>query len=222
MDSTPFDAVVAGGRLVDMDGPAFLRRAKQSKPETVRISLTSAGDAGAAMRSLPVAHQCLSKPFDADVLIQVVERGTELQALLNSDATRRCSARSGTSRAYRPTSLPWMRHFATRMPRSGTSRNSDPRCRNVGEGAPAGQLVVRGFAQHSARPSPGGRLPGRGNLAEPHDYDRGVPCVQPERAPGGRLDGALQRAFARGRRNRGEACAHEHRPVRGKRRRAAP
>jgi HD-like signal output (HDOD) protein len=95
MDSTPFDAVVAGGRLVDMDGPAFLRRAKQSKPETVRISLTSAGDAGAAMRSLPVAHQCLSKPFDADVLIQVVERATELQALLNSDATRRMLGQVG-------------------------------------------------------------------------------------------------------------------------------
>jgi HD-like signal output (HDOD) protein len=95
MGSTPFDAVVAGGRLVDMDGPAFLRRAKQSKPETVRISLTSAGDPGAAMRSLPVAHQCLTKPFAADVLIQVVERATELQALLNSDATRRMLGQVG-------------------------------------------------------------------------------------------------------------------------------
>jgi HD-like signal output (HDOD) protein/CheY-like chemotaxis protein len=84
-----FDAVVAGGRLVDMDGPAFLRRAKQYKPETVRISLTSPGDPGAAMRSLPVAHQCLTKPFEADVLIQTVERASELQALLHSDATRR-------------------------------------------------------------------------------------------------------------------------------------
>jgi DNA-binding NtrC family response regulator len=42
MGTAPFDAVVAGGRLVDMEGPAFLRRAKQSKPETVRISLTNA------------------------------------------------------------------------------------------------------------------------------------------------------------------------------------
>ena len=89
MGTAPFDAVVAGGRLVDMEGPGFLRRAKQSKPETVRISLTNASDPGAAMRSLPVAHQCLTKPFEADVLIQVVERATELQCLLNSAATRR-------------------------------------------------------------------------------------------------------------------------------------
>ncbi len=95
MDIAPFDAVVAGGRLVDMEGPAFLRRAKQAKPETVRISLTNAGDPGAAMRSLPVAHQCLTKPFEADVLIQVVERATELQSLLNSDATRRMLGQVG-------------------------------------------------------------------------------------------------------------------------------
>ncbi len=95
MESAPFDAVVAGGRLVDMDGPAFLRRAKQSKPETVRISLTSAGDPGAAMRSLPVAHQCITKPFEAEVLIQAVERATELQALLNSAATRRMLGQVG-------------------------------------------------------------------------------------------------------------------------------
>jgi HD-like signal output (HDOD) protein len=95
METGPFDAVVAGGRLVDMEGPAFLRLAKQSKPETVRISLTNAGDPGAAMRSLPVAHQCLTKPFDADVLIQVVERATELQSLLNSAATRRMLGQVG-------------------------------------------------------------------------------------------------------------------------------
>lgn len=95
MDGGPFDAVVAGGRLVDMDGPALLRRAKQHKPETVRISLTSAGDPGAAMRSLPVAHQCLTKPFEADVLIQTVERAAELQALLHSDATRRMLGQVG-------------------------------------------------------------------------------------------------------------------------------
>jgi HD-like signal output (HDOD) protein len=95
MGTGPFDAVVAGGRLVDMDGPAFLRRAKQYKPETVRISLTSAGDPGAAMRSLPVAHQCLTKPFEAEVLIETVERAAELQALLHSDATRRMLGQVG-------------------------------------------------------------------------------------------------------------------------------
>ena len=95
MESAPVDAVVAGGRLVDMDGPAFLRRAKVTKPETVRISLTSAGDPGAAMRSLPVAHQCITKPFEAEVLIQAVDRATDLQALLNSVATRRMLGQVG-------------------------------------------------------------------------------------------------------------------------------
>jgi HD-like signal output (HDOD) protein len=47
------------------------------------------------MRSLPVAHQCLTKPFEADVLIQVVERATELQSLLNSAATRRMLGQVG-------------------------------------------------------------------------------------------------------------------------------
>jgi HD-like signal output (HDOD) protein/CheY-like chemotaxis protein len=95
MDGCPFDVVVSGSRLVDMDGPAFLRRAKQSKPETVRISLTSPGDPGAAMRSLPVAHQCLSKRCSPEVLIRTVQRAAELQALLHSDTTRRMLGQVG-------------------------------------------------------------------------------------------------------------------------------
>jgi HD-like signal output (HDOD) protein/CheY-like chemotaxis protein len=95
MEGRPFDVVVSGSRLVDMDGPAFLKRAKQRKPETVRISLTSPGDPGAAMRSLPVAHQCLTKRCPPEVLVRTIERAAELQALLHSETTRRMLGQVG-------------------------------------------------------------------------------------------------------------------------------
>lgn len=95
MDGRPFDVVVSGSRLVDMDGPAFLKLAKQRKPETVRISLTSPGDPGAAMRSLPVAHQCLTKRCAPEVLVRTIRRAAELQALLHSETTRRMLGQVG-------------------------------------------------------------------------------------------------------------------------------
>jgi HD-like signal output (HDOD) protein/CheY-like chemotaxis protein len=95
MEGRAFDVVVSGSRLVDMEGPTFLKRAKQRKPETVRISLTSPGDPGAAMRSLPVAHQCLTKRCSPEVLIRTIERAAELQALLHSGTTRRMLGQVG-------------------------------------------------------------------------------------------------------------------------------
>ena len=43
-------------------------------PRRSDISSTSPGDPGAATRSLPVAHQCLTKRCSPEVLIRIIER----------------------------------------------------------------------------------------------------------------------------------------------------
>jgi HD-like signal output (HDOD) protein len=89
LSSKPFDAVVVGTRLGEMDGASFLNLTKERCPETVRIALLDQGDPGGGMRSLPVAHQCLTKPCEPETLVRTIERSTELQALLHDNALRR-------------------------------------------------------------------------------------------------------------------------------------
>jgi HD-like signal output (HDOD) protein/CheY-like chemotaxis protein len=96
MDKATFDAVVAGTQMAEMDGALFLELTKRRHPEIARIALSSPLNPGAAMRCLPVAHQCLTKPCDPELLARTIERASELQALLQSPATRRMIGEVGS------------------------------------------------------------------------------------------------------------------------------
>ncbi len=83
-----FDAVVTDMRMPGMDGATLLSKAKEIQPDTVRIVLSGYADTDAAMRSLPVAHQYLSKPCDPAVLEETVERAISLQLLIGEERIR--------------------------------------------------------------------------------------------------------------------------------------
>ncbi|HKQ71174.1 MAG TPA: response regulator, partial [Polyangiaceae bacterium] len=57
-------------------------------PKVVRIVLSGHTELEAALRSISVAHQFLSKPCDAATLQTVVERACDLQAILQNDTVR--------------------------------------------------------------------------------------------------------------------------------------
>jgi len=85
---TPADVVVSDMRMPGMDGATFLQRVKDQYPSTVRIVLSGDADREAIIKTLPVAHQHLSKPCEAEQLIGVVNRTRSLQAYLHNPGLR--------------------------------------------------------------------------------------------------------------------------------------
>lgn len=84
----PFDIVVSDMRMPGMDGAELLERVRASYPSVARIILSGHSEREALIRALPVAHQYLSKPCDAEVLRRVLERTAGLQELLQDAAVR--------------------------------------------------------------------------------------------------------------------------------------
>lgn len=87
----PFDVVVSDMRMPDIDGAAVLRVVQERHPETVRIVLSGQTELAAALRVVPVAHQCLAKPCDHDELRKVIESACMAQALMHDPAVRRAA-----------------------------------------------------------------------------------------------------------------------------------
>jgi HD-like signal output (HDOD) protein/ActR/RegA family two-component response regulator len=84
----PADVVVCDMRMPGMDGAQLLREVQARWPQTVRIVLSGYADAGAALRSLPVAHQFVTKPCDAATLCTVVSDACGLVDRLSRPALR--------------------------------------------------------------------------------------------------------------------------------------
>jgi HD-like signal output (HDOD) protein/CheY-like chemotaxis protein len=89
LEALPFDVIVSDMRMPGMDGATLLGRVREVHPEVVRIVLSGHTELSQALRVVPVAHQFLAKPCDAEMLRVAVERACHLKALLSDDAIRR-------------------------------------------------------------------------------------------------------------------------------------
>jgi HD-like signal output (HDOD) protein/ActR/RegA family two-component response regulator len=87
------DVVVSDMQMPVMDGAEFLSRIQDKHPEVVRIVLSGHADPRQAFRAVPVAHQFLTKPFEAQKLVRTLERAIELSALIGSVELRQMVAR---------------------------------------------------------------------------------------------------------------------------------
>ena|SRR5689334_19622014 len=83
-----FDVVVSDMRMPRVDGAAVLKHVQATQPNAVRIVLTGHTETEMALRSIPVAHQFLSKPCDAATLEATIDRACSLQSLLADPALR--------------------------------------------------------------------------------------------------------------------------------------
>jgi HD-like signal output (HDOD) protein/CheY-like chemotaxis protein len=81
-----FDVLVSDMRMPQMDGAALLAVVQEKYPEVVRIVLSGHTEMEAALRTVPVAHQFLSKPCSPEQLLEVIKRAAGLKDLL-ADAT---------------------------------------------------------------------------------------------------------------------------------------
>jgi HD-like signal output (HDOD) protein len=89
LERRPFDVVVSDMRMPGIDGAELLRRVQKLYPSVARIILSGHAEREVMVKALPVAHQFLSKPCQADVLRTVIERTCSLQAMLHDEPIRR-------------------------------------------------------------------------------------------------------------------------------------
>jgi HD-like signal output (HDOD) protein/CheY-like chemotaxis protein len=87
------DVVVSDMQMPLMDGAEFLSRVQDRHPEVVRIVLSGHADPRLAFRAVPVAHQFLTKPFEAHKLVRTLERALELRSLIGSPELRKLIVR---------------------------------------------------------------------------------------------------------------------------------
>lgn len=88
-DNCPFDVIISDMRMPAMDGAALLGRVREKYPDAVRIVLSGYAEREAVLQTLPVSHQYLSKPCDAEKLTRVLEHSLELRTILCNDKIRR-------------------------------------------------------------------------------------------------------------------------------------
>jgi len=117
LESAPFDVIVTDMRMPGTDGAELLRVVSERWPEVVRIVLSGYAERDQTLRLVPVAHQYLSKPCDAQRLVAVVEGCVALRTLLPSAELR---ARVGRIRA-----LPVMASVHSRLQASMAGGNLD-------------------------------------------------------------------------------------------------
>jgi HD-like signal output (HDOD) protein len=89
MEASPFDVIVSDMRMPGIDGATLLSRVRELYPQVVRIVLSGHTDLSAALQVVPVAHQFLAKPCDAEMLRVAIERACHLKALLSDESIRR-------------------------------------------------------------------------------------------------------------------------------------
>jgi putative nucleotidyltransferase with HDIG domain len=82
LEREPFDVIVTDMRMPGMDGAEVLRIVSERWPQTVRIVLSGYAEPQQALRLVPVAHQYLSKPCDAQRLVRAIDGCMQLHALL--------------------------------------------------------------------------------------------------------------------------------------------
>ncbi|MHB8078227.1 MAG: HDOD domain-containing protein [Candidatus Krumholzibacteriia bacterium] len=74
-----FDVIVTDMRMPGMDGAQLLEQVKLASPHTVRLVLSGQSDQELTMKAVGPAHQFLSKPCDADTLVNVIKRACALR-----------------------------------------------------------------------------------------------------------------------------------------------
>lgn len=83
------DVIISDMQMPGMDGAELLQQVSDKYPHIVRIIFSGYSERAMVMRSIRVAHQYLTKPCDAELLIITVSQACALRYLLNDMNLRR-------------------------------------------------------------------------------------------------------------------------------------
>ena len=94
MEDNDVDVIVSDMHMEEMNGAELLTRVQRLHPQVVRIVLSGHTDQKLVYRTVPVAHQFLSKPFDPELLRSTLVRACDLRGLLESESMRKMVGRT--------------------------------------------------------------------------------------------------------------------------------
>ena len=91
-----YDVIISDYRMPGMDGVTLLQKVRDEHPRTVRIMLSGDVDQGPALRRTEVAHQCLTKPCQPELIVAALERAGRLGAMLAREDLRELIGKLGS------------------------------------------------------------------------------------------------------------------------------
>jgi HD-like signal output (HDOD) protein len=94
VERAPIDVIVSDVQMGTMGGSQLLATIQERHPDVARIVLSGETDPRVVYRTVPFAHQYVSKPFDATNLTYTLRRACALRSLLTNGAIRAIVGRS--------------------------------------------------------------------------------------------------------------------------------
>ncbi len=123
LDTNPMDVIVSDMKMPEMDGTQLLGEVKQRHPHMVRLILSGHVEQETTIQSVQFAHQCLSKPCDAELLKQTLAKLFALREILSDDAIKKIVSQIE--------SLPSLPSIYTEI--MAEMQSDDPSINNVGK-----------------------------------------------------------------------------------------
>ncbi len=88
LEQQPFDVILVDAQMPRMSGSSLLRRVQESNPSVVRILLSGHTGLDVLRDALPLAHQFIAKPCDAQLLKTTLENACGLRNILERPELR--------------------------------------------------------------------------------------------------------------------------------------
>jgi len=88
LDKQKIDVIISDMRMPHMDGAELLELVMKKHPKVIRIILSGQSGNEMILKSVKPAHQFLSKPCDAQTLVNTIQKALQLRDLLNNDTVK--------------------------------------------------------------------------------------------------------------------------------------
>ncbi len=92
LEEQVFDVLVTDMRMPAMNGLELMKRVREKHPNIVRVVLSGHTESHIAHEAMPLAHEFLSKPCDAEQLVGTLERALRLTKRVANAAVQRAVA----------------------------------------------------------------------------------------------------------------------------------